>query len=170
MEGTDLIYRSRFRSTSLRLAWVMLCASAVPASASTLTMSVSGQFGPGVSADQLAAPNALWALSFTVDSNPAAANSDALGFDAPFSAFTYMLSGSAVAVSPGEIRFFTSANGGLFTIFFGPETGFLNGMPIPEFSFSGGQVFSGTTASPTVIPGSYPVSDVIYSDAINFDD
>jgi hypothetical protein len=168
MEGTDMI--DRLRSTFLRLAWAMLCASAVPASADMLTVSAAGQFGSGVTADQLAGPNTPWALSFAVDSNPAAANPDAFGFDAPFSNFSYMLNGSSVATSPGEIRFFTLADGGLFTIYFGPETGFLNGMPIPEFSFSGDQVFSGTTASPMIIPGSYPVSDVTYSDAINFDD
>jgi YD repeat-containing protein len=167
-EGTNVIQREKHRSAFLLLAWAMLCVCAAPASADTIT--VSGQFGSGLSADQLAAPDALWALSFDVDANPAAANPDMFGFDAPFSDFSYMLNGSAVAVSPGEIRFFTSADGGLFTIFFGPETGFNNGMPIPEFSFSGEQVFSGTTASPTLIPGSYPVSDVTYSDALNFDD
>jgi hypothetical protein len=129
-----------------------------------------GQFGPGVTADQLAAPNALWALSFEVDTTPAAANPDVFGFDTPFTDFSYMLNGLAVAVTPESIRFYTSADGGLFTIFFGPETGFFNGMPIPEFSFSGDQVFSGTTTSPVILSGGYPVRDVTYSDAINFDD
>jgi len=46
------------------------CASATPASADTIT--ISGQVGAGVSADQLAAPDGLWALSFDVGSNPAA--------------------------------------------------------------------------------------------------
>ena len=43
-------------------------------------------------------------------------------------------------------------------------------MPIPEFSFSGDQVFSGTTASPTILAGSYPIADALYSDVLNFDD
>ena len=148
----------------------MLCASAATASASTLTVSVAGQFRSGVTDDQLAAPDALWALSFDVNSNPSAANTDALSFDAPFSDFSYTLSGSAIGVSPESIRFFDSSDGGLFTVFFGPETGFFNGMPIPEFSFSGGQAFSGTTASPTIVLGSYPVADALYSDALNYDD
>jgi hypothetical protein len=138
--------------------------------ASPLTVSVSGQFGAGVTADQLAAPDGTWALSFDVDSNPAAANTDMFSFDAPFSDFSYLLNGSAIAVSPESSRFFTSDDGGLFTLFFGPETGFFDGMPIPEFSFSGDQVFSGTPDVPTILPSSYPVTDVTYSDAINFDD
>jgi hypothetical protein len=165
-----VIYRGRLFSAFLLLVRTVLCVNAPSAHAETLTVSVSGQFGSEVTTDQLAAPDASWALSFEVDSSPAASNSDALGFDAPFSDFSYMLNGSAVAVSPGEIRFFTSADGGLFTVFFGPETGFNNGMPIPEFSLSGGQAFSGTTAGPTITAGSYPVADVIYSDALNFDD
>ena len=164
-----MIYR---KSCSI-FPWLMclvLCVSAAPARADVLTVSVAGQFGPGVAADQLAAPDELWALSFEVDSSPAAANTDVFGFDAPFSDFSFMLNGSTIAVSPESIRFFTSSDGGLFTIFFGPETGFFDGMPIPEFSFSGDQVFSGPTTMPTIIPGSYPVGDVTYSDSLNFDD
>jgi len=75
-----------------------------------------------------------------------------------------------VAVTPEEIRFATNSNLGLFTVYFGPETGFMNGMPIPIFSFEGDQAFSGTTTSPMILTGSYPVSDVTYSDALNYDD
>ena len=73
------------------LVCLALCLCAAPASADVFTVSAAGQFGPDVIADRLAAPNALWALTFAVDSNPAAANADALGFDATFSAFSYML-------------------------------------------------------------------------------
>jgi RHS repeat-associated protein len=160
---------NRGRSCFLLAALALYGAS--PARADIIySVSVSGQFGSGVTADQLAAPDGTWALSFDVDSNPAATNTDAFSFDAPFSDFTYLLNGSAVAVSPQSIRLYESGDGGLFTLFFGPETGFFNGMPIPEFSFSGGQVFSGTPGSPMILPGSYPVSDVTYSDAINYDD
>jgi hypothetical protein len=137
---------------------------------STLDVSVSGQFGAGVTDDSMAAPGESWSITFDVDSNPVAGNPDALGFDATFSNFTYMLNGSAVAVSPAEIRFYTTTGGGLFTLFFGPETGFNNGIPLPEFTFSGGQVFSGTPANPTILAGGYPISDVLYSDSINYDD
>jgi hypothetical protein len=165
-----VIYRGKVPSTLLLLASAILYASAVTASASTLTVSVSGQFGSGVIADQLAASDGTWALSFDVDSIAAATNTDMFSFDAPFSDFSYLLNGSAVAVSPQSIRFFDSGDGGLFTVFFGPETGFFNGMPIPEFSFSGDQVFSGTPGNPTILPGSYSVGDALYSDALNYDD
>jgi hypothetical protein len=158
------------RPASLRLAGLLFCFLTALAQADTITASAAGQFGAGVTADQLTASGGLWAFSFDLDSNPTAANTDAFSFDAPFSGFSYLLNGSAIAVSPDSIRFFTSDDGGLFTLFFGPETGFLNGIPIPEFSFSGAQVFSGTPASPTISPGSYSISDALYSDAINFDD
>ncbi len=165
-----MIYAWKPCGVPVRMAWLVLCLATASARADLLTVSVSGQFGAGVTADELAASSGLWALSFEIDSNPAAADTDAFSFDAPFSDFSYLLNGSPVAVSPDSIRFFDSSDGGLFTLFFGPETGFMNGVPIPEFSFSGGEVFSGTSVSPTIIPGSYPVTDALYSDALNYDD
>ena len=152
------------------LLLLILCALAVSATGTTLYVQASGEFTSGVTADDMAVPGDTWLLSFDVDSNPVAGNPDSLGFDAPFSNFTYTVGGSPVSVTPGEIRFFTSDNGGLFTIYFGPETGFDNGQPIPEFSFSGDVVFTGTTTNPTINPNSYTVTDVIYSDASNYDD
>ena len=70
--------REKHRSAFLLIGWAMLCVCAAPAGADTIT--VSGQFGSGVTADQFAAPDALWALSFTADSNPAAANPDAFPY------------------------------------------------------------------------------------------
>jgi hypothetical protein len=138
--------------------------------AETLLVSTSGVFGSSVTTGQLTGPNQSWAMAFDVDGNPAATNTDSFGFDAPFSNFSYLLNGSPVAASPESIRFYTDPDGGLFTIFFGPEAGFSNGLPIPEFSFSGNSVFSETTTNPSILPGSYPISDALYSDAINFDD
>ena len=116
-----MILRRRVCGVFLQLAALVLFAFAGTASASMLTVSVSGQFGSGVTADQLAAPDATWAISFDVASNPVAANTDAFSFDAPFSDFSYLLNGSAVALSPQSIRFFESGDGGLFTLFFGPR-------------------------------------------------
>ena len=144
--------------------------AAKPACADTLTVSADGQFSSSVIADQLAAPRGSWSLSFSVDSNPAVSNADALGFDAAFNNFSYTLDGATVAVTPGEIRFATGGNLGLFTVYFGPETGFLNGSPIPIFSIEGDQAFSGLTTSPLILAGDYPISDVTYSDALNYDD
>ena len=140
------------------------------ARADTLNVSVSGTFGAGVTTDAIAAPAESWALGFDVDMHPAPANPDVLGFDAPFSNFTYTLNGAAVAVTPEEVRFETTGDLGLFTVYFGPESGFVNGSPIPIFSFEGAQAFSDVTTAPTILAGIYPVTDVLYTDASNFDD
>lgn len=152
------------------VAGIAFYASSITVYADVLSISIGGVFGAGVTADQLAAPDAAWALSFDLSGNPAAANTDRFGFDVPFDGFKYTLDGSPIAVSPQSIRFFASEGGGLFSVYFGPESGFNNGMPIPEFSFAGDQVFSGTTQMPVMLAGSYPVSDVTYSDSENFDD
>ena len=142
------------------------------AHASTLLVSVSGQFSSpsGNQVSQLWAPNATWSLSFDVESNPTASNTNTVGFDAPFSDFSYELNGSGVAASPASIRFATTGGLGLFTLFFGPESGYSNGNPIPEFSFEGLQAFSNTVTSPVLSPGSFQVSDWTYSDAVNYDE
>jgi hypothetical protein len=78
------------------------------------------------------------------------------------------LNGANVAVAPASIRFYNNAAGGLFTLFFGPESGFLNGQPIPELSFEGDQAFTGALSNPTFASGSFSVGDWTYSDALNF--
>ncbi len=140
------------------------------ANASTLLFSAAGQFSSTVTPTLLTGPSALWSLSFAIDSNPVAGNADQLGFDAPFTSFTYSLNHSAVAATPASIRFSTASDLGMFTVFFGPESGFMNGVPVPEFSFQGVQLFSGSTSNPTLLTGTYPVNEFIYSDAINYDD
>ena len=109
-------------------------------------------------------------MQFVIDSNPSANNVDTLGFDAPFTSFSYQLAGTQVNTSPGEVRFSTASNGGLFTVYFGPESGYSNGTPIPEFLFEGPQAFAGTTASPSFTSGTFALSSWTYSDSNNIDD
>ena len=139
--------------------------------ASTLTVSASGKFSSpaGNQAGQLWAPNATWAFSFNVNSSQAVTNTTAVSFDIPVSQFTYTLNGVSVATAASFITFDTSSNLGLFTLYFGPESGYLNGSPIPEFLFEGAQAFSGTTASPTFSAGTFAETEWIYSDAVNYD-
>ena len=140
------------------------------AAASSLNVSVTGQFSSSVTASQLASPNGTFSVSFDVAGNPTATNTDLLGFDSSFAGFSYQLNGANVAATPESIRFATASNLGLFTLFFGPESGFdSNGVAIPELSFAGAQIFSGSTTSPTIVPGSYAVASWNYSDAANFD-
>jgi hypothetical protein len=116
------------------------------ASASTLVITGSGQFSStDVPAPPLAQPGAVFAFSFSIDSNPIVSNATSLGFDVEFQNFVYKLNNAIVNVTPDDIRFSTAANGGLFTLFFGPESGFLNGVPIPEFEFRGPQLFRAAT-------------------------
>jgi hypothetical protein len=66
------------------------------------------------------------------------------------------------AASPTEIRFNTSANGGLFDVIFG------SGLTATEFSFEGPQAFSGSTAAPVFSSGPLSISSWTYSDPRNF--
>jgi len=142
------------------------------ASASSIDISTTGRFSTtGVSTTTLAAPGDTWSLSFIASSTPVISNGSATSFDIAFSSFTYKLNGATVAVTPASIRLYDTPDGGLFTVFFGPETGFTTGgQPIPEFSFEGAQLFSGSLTSPTLLTGSFAVSDWTYSDTVNFDD
>ena len=139
--------------------------------AAEYVVSASGQFSnpAGNQADQLWAPNGIWALSFDVSSSPAVSNTTTLSFDVPVTQFTYKLNGATVAAAPSNISFYTSGDGGLFTLFFGSESGSVNGVPIPEFIFEGAQAFSDSTTSPAFSMGSFAVSGVLYSDAVNYD-
>ncbi len=138
--------------------------------ASTLVISVGEQFSSSVTPTPLASPSGSWTMSFDVNSTPAATNTDPFGFDAPFANFSYHLNGVPVAMSPESIRFATDANLGLFTVYFGPESGYdSNGNAIPEFSFLGSQVFSGSTTTPAIVPGNYAVDSWTYSDNLNYD-
>ncbi|MBV8571552.1 MAG: beta-propeller fold lactonase family protein [Acidobacteriaceae bacterium] len=93
-----------------------------------------------------------------------------MGFDIPVENFKYSLNGSSVAEMPQSIRLSTASNGGLFTLFFGPQSGYdTSGNPIPELSLSGAQLFTGSTSSPTIVTGSFATTDWTYSDANNFD-
>jgi len=140
------------------------------ANANTIFVSVSGQFGSAVTSDSYASAGTMWQLGFNVDDHPVAANTDTLGFDVPFSNLGYNLGGTAVPLPVSAIRFSSLANLGLFSVFFGPESGFFSdGTAVPEFSFEGPQVFMGTTTTPVLNLGQFPVNSWTFSDALNFD-
>jgi hypothetical protein len=134
-------------------------------SAATLLVSVSGQFSNTDVADPLVAPNGIFSLRFAVDSNPTpvALSVTANSFDVPVADFSYELNNVPVSVVPGEITFFTFADGGLFGVNFG------SGFTADDFSFQGDQAFSGTTAAPAFAVGQYNVTGENYSDPANFD-
>jgi 4-phytase/acid phosphatase len=148
---------------------LLTCAAA---SASSIDISTTGRFSSSdASAGSLVAPGAVWSLNFIASSTLVISNGSATSFDIAFSSFRYTLNGISVAATPSSIRLYDTPDGGLFTLFFGPETGFTtSGQPIPEFSFEGAQLFIGSLTSPTLLTGSFSVSDWTYSDTVNFDD
>jgi len=163
MSKTRLLFA--FIVSGLASTWVL--------NANTVLVSVSGQFAStGVTADQLAAPNATWSMSFDVNNPPQETNVSSTGFDTTFTGFSYTLNGTSVSASPQNIRFFTAGGSqdGLFTVYFGPESGFQNGNPIPEFEFLGPQLFTGSTSSAAFSTGSFTGTEWIYSDVSNYDD
>jgi DNA-binding beta-propeller fold protein YncE len=135
------------------------------ASAAPVYISAGGQFASSDTAGPMVAPNGLFTFQFALDTNPnpMAGSVTSVGFDVPFSFFSYTLNGSPVSAAPSEIRFNTATNGGLFDIFFG------TGINAPELSFQGMQAFSGTTAAPTISLGNYSISSWTYSDGSNYD-
>ena len=137
------------------------------AQASTLAVSVSGQFSALPSTPtQLWAPKGSFSLSFNVNSTPLVNNVTSVGFDPQFSNFAYQLNGARVAATPSAMTFSTLGNGGLFTLFFGLE----GAITTPEFVFYGPQAFSGATADPTFSAASLAVSEWTYSDPTTYDD
>ena len=139
--------------------------------AAPLTVAANGVFLSSDSPTASATPSATWRLMFSVDNQPKATNAGSSSFDVPFSNFSYLLNGNAVSISPESIRLYSAATSGLFTVFFGPESGTgPNGNFVPEFTFSGPQLFSGSAQNPSILPGSYAVSETLYVDSVNFDD
>jgi hypothetical protein len=147
------------------LIFLMAIAGSAVVSATPLYVSTSGRFSSADVAGPLVSPNQVFSLTFVVDSNPTpiAGTVTSLGFDPSFSDFHYTLNGVATSASPSEIRFNTLTNGGLFDVIFG------SGLTASEFSFSGAQVFSGSTSVPVIAPGQYPLSTWTFSNPSNFD-
>jgi hypothetical protein len=137
----------------------------------SLSFSTSGSFAAGDFQDALVTPGATWQLSFKVDSPPSATNAGLDGLDIGFGDFSYLVNNSPVAATPQSIRFYQAANNGLFTVFFGSESGAdARGNFIPEFSFSGPVLFSGSSSDPSIASGGYPIAEMLYTDASNYDD
>ncbi len=94
------------------------------------------------------APYQTWSFSFLIDSNPVPSSTDVFSTRLPISGFEYRLNGSLVPANPSSADFrLATAGSGFSTIF------------IPISFFSGQQqMFSGTLASPTILPGVYTLT------------
>ena len=108
------------------------------------TVSSSGTFGGSASTTPMTAPNQTWSFSFLIDSNPLPNSTELESTRLPISGFEYRLNGSLVPANPSGASFYPALFGGGFDI----ET--------PEVIVAlGPQMFSGTLASPTILPGVY---------------
>lgn len=135
-------------------ASVYLVVSLTGLQAGPLLVSSSGLFSSGAPSSTWTQPNASWAFSFTVDSVPAVSLADSEGVTVAFGSFSYLLNGISVPTSPSSIRFFAfPSSAGMFNLNF--VDGGLDLDPITGFEFFGPQLFSGSTASPTILPGAY---------------
>jgi hypothetical protein len=126
-------------------------------SASTITISSSGTFSKNTGSSTFSGPNETWAFSFVVASSPAVSNVD-LGnyFDVAFSDFSYSLDDSAVAITPVDIRFFSTAQFSGFNICFTTACSFFNS-PTDGFDIegTGTQMYTGHESAPTMSTGTF---------------
>ena len=153
----------------LKVPWLLVAVTLTTSTlvdASTLVVSVSGQFAASDVASSIVTPNGAFSLSFDVDSNPTplAGTVTTLGFDAPVLSFYYTLNGVRLpSLNPAEIHFDTLANGGLFDLTFG------SGLSATQFVFEGPQIFGGTTAAPTFASNKFTLANWTVSDPQNYD-
>ena len=136
------------RMQSMKLhAFIVLSFAVLSTPVFAKTVSASGQFDLSAASTTLSAPDAVWSLSFNV--NSPASDATPQGFNVPFSNFTYELNGSPVFDTPEYIRFFDASSGGMFTVYWGSETGYDSlGNSIPELSLSGNQLSPGQPTRP----------------------
>jgi len=143
----------------------------LPAHADTISYSDSGTFSTSTASSAFTGPGETWAFSFQADSNPTVLEFGNGGFNFSFSNFSYSLNGSTVAITPSFIRFFSPGNGGGFEICFAGTTvqNCTDGLGSTGF---GPPMYTGTTSSPTLAPGTYGpyglgflVNSVAYSQA-----
>jgi hypothetical protein len=129
---------------------------ALPALANYVHVTAGGYFDATVPLTFFSAPNAPWGLQFDIGIYGFTAISpDANGFSVPWDNFRYTVSGVQVPASgPDTIRFYTFDYDGLFDVQ-GQSNPMSDWFTIALF---GDQAFSGSTDSPTILPGHYPVT------------
>ena len=150
----------------LLLPVLALCCWA-PAHADTISYSASGAFSPSTASSAFSGPGETWSFSFHADTNPTIFEFGNGGFNFAFSNFSYSLNGSAVAIIPTFIRFFSGGNGGGFAICFNGTTA-QNCTDALGFTF-GPQMYTGPTSAPTLIPGPFTSDLAVVVNSTAFD-
>jgi hypothetical protein len=137
----------------------------MPAYAGTITYTDSGTFTSATPSTDFSGPSQTWSFSFQADANPVVSDVGNGGFDFAFSNFQYFLNGSADAITPTAIRFFSLNNGGGFFICFDVACG---GGVFPDglgTGFGLPQFYTGPNSAPTLLPG--PFASLSFSLTVN---
>ena len=141
----------------------------LPVNAGTIFYSDGGTFTASTPTTSFSGPSQTWAFSFQADTNPTVLEFGNGGFDFAFSDFSYVLSGSPVAITPSSVRFFTAANGGGFFICFGVQPCgngvFPNGLGT---GFGAPQLYTGPNSAPTLLPGSFSLPFSVEVDSVAY--
>jgi hypothetical protein len=135
---------------------VVLCW--VPAHAATISYTDSGTFTTSTPTTAFTAPGEPWAFTFEAYTNPSILSFGNGGFNFEFWGFNYTLNSLPAGITPSFIRFFSGANGGGFLICFNGTTtaSCTDGLGSPLFGQP--QMYTGTTAAPTLIPGTFSIT------------
>ena len=139
-----------------RRLFLSLILVAIPASADLLQVAVSGQFDNTAPTTDFSAPNAAWALTFNIDSQPVAHPLGTGDFEAPISDPEFDLSGAAVSgVSlVGAPTFFSVDAGGDMRAELKDPLG-----ASLLLSLEGSkQLYSGSNSKPTILTGAFDVN------------
>lgn len=124
-------------------------------SATTLLVTANGSFDSSAPSSAYSGPNLPFLLSFTLASNPAVTNvASGQGFEPAFSNFSYSLNGTPVTLTVTNITFYSLSDSGLFDVCLNTACAF-NATPADGLEFFGAQAYTGSEASPTILPGSY---------------
>jgi MYXO-CTERM domain-containing protein len=119
--------------------------------AQNVTITVSGTYSASAATNAFTVPNANWTLSFQVAQVPSVSFSTANQFRIPYTNGVFTLNGVPAPMTGNTVVFYTSANA--FDIY-------LDSAVNTQFEVYGGPVFSGTTANPTILTGTYVLTGV----------
>jgi len=137
--------------------------TAAPATATSILISTGGTFASGTANSTWTSPGATWSISFSAKLAPSVSSyTTGSFFNIPFTNFVYTLNGSPVSVGAVDVDFFSTSSQGLMNVcFFGCDAS--GSTLINGFILLGDQLYVGTEAAPTIIPGSYAeTSNIVY--------
>ncbi len=135
----------------VRLTLALAVVSAIPAMGSAVTVSTGGTWGTLSASDAYFVSNEAWTLSIQVESSPVVSFSTSERFVTAYSNAVYTLNGVAVATTGSKATFYTDAT---FGICLDSSCEFQT-----DPFLSSPTLFSGSTTNPTMVPGSYLVSN-----------